>query len=162
MYSLRDVVSFAVDEFLRGLEGLTPDDAIWRPPKADGSQMNAISWTVQHVGAHWHAVASRLQGLQPQSGRPPADGTPPSFEAAMTLLRAAADDLVAAVAGHEVDDDREDLESAGETISQAVARAVFHTWFHAGEVNAVRQLLGHDEIRFVGGLGDRFRPVPPG
>ena len=29
-------------------------------------------------------------------------------------------------------------------------RAVLHTWFHAGEINAVRQMLGHAEIPFVG------------
>jgi hypothetical protein len=34
-----------------------------------------------------------------------------------------------------------------------VARAVSHSWFHAGDVNAVRQLLGHAEIRFVGDPG---------
>ncbi|MGE0227456.1 MAG: DinB family protein [Dehalococcoidia bacterium] len=159
MYSPRDVVSFAIDEFVRGIEGLTPADAIWRAPKADGSQMNAISWTVQHVGAHWHAVACRLQGVPPQADRPPADGTPPSLEAAMALLRAAADDLMEAVRRHTTRDGDGGHEGARETASQAVARAVFHTWFHAGEINAVRQLLGHEEIRFVGDIGDRFRPV---
>ena len=29
-------------------------------------------------------------------------------------------------------------------------RNAFHYWFHAGEVNAIRQLLGHPEIIFVG------------
>ncbi len=29
-------------------------------------------------------------------------------------------------------------------------RATLHTWFHAGEINAVRQMLGHAEIPFVG------------
>ena len=29
-------------------------------------------------------------------------------------------------------------------------RAVLHTWFHTGEINAVRQMLGHAEIPFVG------------
>ncbi|MEZ4554524.1 MAG: DinB family protein [Dehalococcoidia bacterium] len=160
MYSLRDVVSFGTVEFLRGLEGLTAADAVWRAPKSDGSQMNAISWTVQHVGAHWHAVACRLQGLPPRADRPPADGTPPSFEVAMAILRAAADDLVEAVERHTHGHGEVGREGAPETASQAVARAVFHTWFHAGEINAVRQLLGHPEIRFIGDFGDRFRVDP--
>jgi hypothetical protein len=31
-------------------------------------------------------------------------------------------------------------------------RATLHTWFHIGEINAVRQLLGHKEIPYVGKL----------
>ena len=29
-------------------------------------------------------------------------------------------------------------------------RATLHTWFHTGEINAMRQMLGHAEIQFVG------------
>jgi hypothetical protein len=29
-------------------------------------------------------------------------------------------------------------------------RAILHTWFHTGEVNAMRQKLGYPEIQFVG------------
>lgn len=28
-------------------------------------------------------------------------------------------------------------------------RAVLHTWCHGGEINAIRQMLGHPEIPFV-------------
>ena len=37
-------------------------------------------------------------------------------------------------------------------IGTALMRAVLHTWFHAGEINSVRQILGHPEIPFVGSI----------
>ena len=43
-------------------------------------------------------------------------------------------------------------ELRGESVGTFLARAVMHTWFHIGEINAARQLLGHGEIRFVGAL----------
>ncbi len=39
-----------------------------------------------------------------------------------------------------------------ESVGTNVMRVILHTWFHTGEINAVRQLLGHAEIRFVGKL----------
>ncbi len=38
----------------------------------------------------------------------------------------------------------------GESVGTGVMRAILHTWFHAGEINAIRQMLGHDAIGFVG------------
>lgn len=156
MYSLRDTVTFAIDEFRRGLEGVTPEEAVWRALKTDGSQMNAISWTVQHIGAHWHTAALMLQGQPPQSHWPPRDGTPPAYLDAMAILEAGAELLTTAVEQDSPHLASPARERASETVAQYLARAVFHTWFHAGEINAVRQLLGHDEIRYVGPIGDRF------
>ncbi len=34
--------------------------------------------------------------------------------------------------------------------------ATLHSWFHTGEVNAIRQLLGHPEIFFTGPLEGRL------
>ncbi|MCH7811097.1 MAG: hypothetical protein IH958_00510 [Chloroflexi bacterium] len=39
-----------------------------------------------------------------------------------------------------------------ESIGTALARVTLHTWFHAGEINAIRQMLGHQPIDFVGQL----------
>jgi predicted site-specific integrase-resolvase len=44
----------------------------------------------------------------------------------------------------------------GESIGTAIMRATLHTWFHAGEINAVRQMLGHAEMPFVGAMLGRL------
>jgi len=43
-----------------------------------------------------------------------------------------------------------------ESVGTALMRVVLHTWFHTGEINAIRQMLGHDEIIFVGEMKDRL------
>jgi hypothetical protein len=40
--------------------------------------------------------------------------------------------------------------TAAESVGTYLMRTVLHTWFHAGEVNAIRQMLGHPKIPFVG------------
>lgn len=159
MYSIADLITFATDEFARGLEGLTPDEAGRRMPKADGTSMNAIAWNVQHIAAHWHNAALTLAGRPFESRYPSSDGTPPPYLEALTLLQ----QFAAEFRSVPIDPERMTQpvrEGRPELVSQFVARAIFHTWFHAGEVNAVRQLLGHPEIPFVGDLKGRFATSP--
>lgn len=47
-----EIARFALSEFERGLDGLSDEDARKRLTKADGSEMNAISWTVCHIAGH--------------------------------------------------------------------------------------------------------------
>ena len=48
----------------------------------------------------------------------------------------------------------------GESVGTALMRATLHTWYHAGEINAVRQMLGHAEIGFVGQMVGRLEWKP--
>ena len=48
MFQPTDLARFALSEFERGLDGLTEEETRTRVAKADGTQMNAISWTVGH------------------------------------------------------------------------------------------------------------------
>jgi hypothetical protein len=76
MFNITDIVMFALGEFRRGLDGLTDDEARWRPEKADGTEMNAISWTVCHIGGHWlwrPALSRPGTRHARRSGRIPAD-----------------------------------------------------------------------------------------
>ena len=50
--------------------------------------------------------------------------------------------------------------SQRESTGTFLGRAIFHTWFHTGEINAVRQMLGHPEIMFVGAAGGELAWVP--
>lgn len=159
MYQTLELARFALSEFERGLDGLTDEDARTRMTKADGTEMNAISWNVGHIARHWFRVAAYARqeqppaGLEPYTSGPAADPTPPPLSNVLTLLedaktsidwiREANDALLSATRGS----DRH-----GENVGTALMRAVLHTWFHAGEINAVRQMLGHPPIGFVGGM----------
>jgi len=45
-------------------------------------------------------------------------------------------------------------DSSGETLGTRLHRTTYHYWFHLGESQAVRQLLGHTKLpTFVGGFG---------
>ncbi len=157
MFQPAELARFALSDFERGLEGLTDEEARTRVAKADGTQMNAISWTVGHIAWHWLSVAAyarqkqRPSGLEPFATGPNADPSPPPLSDVLKLLDdakasiewiASADDVLMSTAR------REGFESVG----TALMRAVLHTWFHTGEINAIRQTLGHAEIRFVGPL----------
>ena len=172
MYAPIELARFALSEFERGLEGLTDEEARTRLTKADGTQMNAISWIVGHVAQHWFSVRSlatlerRPRGLRPFVSGPTADPTPPPLSDALKLLQEAkvsiewigrsADALLATareeVVSASLSPALGDLGIPKESVGTALMRAVLHTWFHAGEINAIRQTLGHPEIFFVGRL----------
>jgi hypothetical protein len=160
MFSTLELAQVAIAEFRRGLEGLTEVEGIVRPPKADGTRMNAISWTVQHIGAHWWNVGHAVSSQPLESKAPPRDGTPPAYDAALAVLHEATSDLTwLRDAGDEALMRRPDF-LRGESVGMFLARAIFHTWFHTGEINAVRQLLGHAPMSFVGELHGRLDWIP--
>ncbi|MBI4570678.1 MAG: DinB family protein [Chloroflexi bacterium] len=172
MYLPIELARFALCDFERGLAGLTDEEARTRLSKADGTQMNAISWTIGHVAQHWFSVRSlatlerRPSGLRPFASGPAADPTPPPLSDALALLRdaqasidwiAAADDVLLATTREEavkagMGGPVLDLGAASESVGTALMRAILHTWFHTGEINAIRQMLGHPEIFYVGRL----------
>ncbi len=156
MYRADEFAEFAIAEFRRGLAGLTEEEARFRPEKADGTRMNAISWTVQHIADHWLNVARAARDLPLERRSPPSDGTPPDYADALTMLEAAASDLGWVAQASDEAMSRTLRELRGESVAMFLARAVQHSWFHIGEINAVRQLLGHPEIIFVGDLDGRL------
>jgi hypothetical protein len=161
-YAPEDLASFALYSFERGVQGLEDHEARTRLTKADGSQTNAISWIVAHAGRHW------LQARVGPTGEPvdpelepfatgSDDPTPPPLAEALGLLAAArrgnawiarANDalMVRPGAGKDPND----------SVGTRLMRAVLHTWFHTGEVNGIRQMLGHPEIAFVGPMSGRL------
>jgi uncharacterized damage-inducible protein DinB len=139
--------------------------AIRGTPDADAERrlapMNSIGWIVGHLAwqeqRYW---LTRAQGLTPvrlldevvASGGPAT--TPPlrQMRAARRTVMAAADPWLDRLT-------TEDLLTAlappgpRRTIGDALLRAIYHQWFHAGEILAIRQLLGHERLpEFVGGL----------
>ena len=120
--------------------------------------MNAISWIVGHVNTHWLFE----YGLMTEDPMPTvdrfymgegADLTPPPLADVRETLTQA----TALTEGWLLNADDALLSSkrdfgplSDENLGTQLMRAVLHTWFHTGEINAVRQMLGHAEIPFVG------------
>jgi len=52
-------------------------------------------------------------------------------------------------------------DTSGETPGTRLHRTTYHYWFHLGESQAIRQLLGHTKLpTFVGGFGkSQYRPA---
>jgi hypothetical protein len=47
------------------------------------------------------------------------------------------------------------------TVGDALLRAIYHQWFHTGEILAIRQMLGHRRLpEFVGGI-EAMAPYRP-
>jgi DinB family protein len=149
MYNTTELAAVTVSEFRRGLEGLTAEEARVRHRKADGSTMNAISWIVAHVAAQWDNAQAYALGREAGLLRPASDGTPPPFDDALVRFDAATGWLgwIAATGDMRMSRRHEERPYTAGTF---LLRAVMHTWFHCGEINAIRQLLGHPEIAFVG------------
>jgi hypothetical protein len=160
MYSTAELAAVTIREFHRGIEGLTADEVLVRHEKADGSRMNAISWIVAHIASHWSNARLLAAGDEPNAPRPPGDGTPPDYREALALLRAATDDLGWVGAASEERMSTRYPRLGDEMVGTFLMRAVLHTWFHTGEINAIRQLLGHPEIRFVGPFDGALEWLP--
>ena len=157
MFDTTELAAVTIHEFRRGLEGLTEAEAAFRPEKADGTRMNAVAWSVQHIANHWRNVALAVAGRSLEWRGPPVDGTPPDYRAALAMLDDATLDLDWLAGAGNAAMLRTDVELGGESAGTFLARAVLHTWFHTGEINAVRQLLGHAEIAFVGTAAGRLK-----
>ena len=153
MYLPIEVARFTLAEFNRNLEGLSEDDARARMNKAGGGEMNAITWAMAHIVGHWLSRPERLENFDFRS----ADPAPPTLADARAWL----DEAAAFTEGWLPNADPELLGSkpdflGGESIGTGVMRATLHTWFHCGEINAVRQLLGHPEIAFLGNITEHL------
>lgn len=157
MHPLVQAQRFARSEFERGLNGLNDEESRFRPVKADGSQMNCISWVICHL-AHqeWLFFVSAPGGPENPRLAAFATGAPavePPLADALDIWResqAKADEWLSSV------DDKKlaahMMPRWFENYGTALMRNTFHYWFHSGEINAIRQLLGHPEIIFVGAL----------
>jgi hypothetical protein len=149
---------FARSEFMRGLNGVSADEALRR-----FEAMNCISWTVGHLAAQenrlWVLMAqgkvlfpelTNLVGYgKPASTPPLAD----MWEAWRTITAAAdpyLDSLTPAMLQtHLTWEGKQRAESVGTTL----LRNTYHYWFHLGEAYAVRQMLGHKGLPdFVGNM----------
>lgn len=148
---------FTRSEFLRGLDGLSGEDAIRRVGPA-----NSISWVVGHMA--WHEQRYFVvfaQGADPvvpalvetfKYGGPAS--TPPLQEvlAHHAAVTAAVDPYLDTITTEVLESE---VEVAGGTrvMGDLVQRVIYHYWFHNGENLGIRQAMGHTGLpQFVGDI----------
>lgn len=165
-HPLVDQLLFARKEFQRGLEGVSPEDAVRRV-----LPMNSISWNVGHLAwqeqRYW---LTHMQGLTPVPelndivgyGRPAS--TPPLEEmwaAWRAVTEAAAPFLLGLTAENILQPYIYNGEPTQYPVGSRILRVLYHYWYHTGENAGIRQALGHTNLpEFVGDVEDEapFRP----
>ena len=169
-HPLVDQLRFTRSEWLRALEGIPEKDGVVRL-----QPMNSIGWIVSHLA--WHEQLSfltRLQGVTPvpAANEHGVSGDPASTPPLSLALEAWREVTTAS------DPVLDTLDTAGleawlprtrqpqtRTVGSAVQRVTYHYWFHIGEITAIRQILGHDDVpEFVGDIDGeapyRAEPLP--
>jgi hypothetical protein len=157
-HPLVDQIRFTRSEWLRGLTGITEEEG-----SQHLGQMNCISWTVGHLA--WHEQRIFLQRprnilLFPQLNELFAYGAPmntPSLKEMVEIWHAvtkAADDyLDTLTTGLLLTDLLLNGEPVGQSRGSALRRITYHYWFHIGEIQAIRQMLGHANLpEYVGDI----------
>ena len=155
---LVDQLRFTRGEWLRGLDGISDEDAA----KHFGP-MNCISWTVGHLA--WHEQRYWLELAQGKMlitnlNEIYAYGAPMSTPSLKEMLE------IWHMVTKEVDpflntqstkslliDLLRDGKSVGQSIGSALRRVTYHYWYHIGEIQAIRQMLGHKNLaEYVGDI----------
>lgn len=135
--------------------------------EADGSrhcgQMNSLGWIVGHLAWHEQRILlDRAQGIlvvpslpeQFFSGAPMS--TPPLGEMlkAWRKVTRTTDPFLDTFGGEDLLKDLlRNGKSVGQSYGSAVQRLTYHYWFHIGEIQAIRQVLGHKRLPiYVGNI----------
>jgi hypothetical protein len=165
-HPLVDQFRFTRSEWLRGLEGVSEEDGAHH-----FGPMNCISWTVGHLA--WHEQRYWLQRSQgivlfPQLNELYAYGAPmstPSFAETLDLwhqVAKAADPFLDTLTTELLQTELlHNGNVIGQTIGSAMRRITYHYWYHIGEIQAIRQMLGHANLpEYVGDIENAapYRP----
>jgi uncharacterized damage-inducible protein DinB len=147
---------FARSEFMRGLAGVSAQDALVRV-----GPMNCMSWIVGHLAnqenAYWVRLGQgqrlypELSGLVGYGSKP---STPPLEDMLSTwrAVTAAADKYLDSLTPERL---KTYFELEGKPVKESVGtmlfRNLYHYWYHTGESQAIRQTLGHVNLpEYVG------------
>jgi hypothetical protein len=157
-HPLVDQFRFTRNEWLRGLQGITEEEAAQH-----FGPMNCISWIVGHLAWHEHRYwLERAQGivLFPELNQLYAYGAPmgtPSLKEMLNThqqVAAAANLYLDALMGADlVSDLLLNGKPVGQSMGSALQRITYHYWYHLGEIQAIRQMLGHTHLpEYVGDI----------
>jgi len=157
-HPLVDQFRFTRSEWRRGLEGVS---------EAEGARhfagMNCISWIVGHLA--WHEqryFLQRPQGLVPYQllNQVYAYGAPmvtPSLAESFEMWRSVTAAADAYLDGLTTAGLQAELlnngQAVGQSVGSALRRITYHYWYHIGEIQAIRQLLGQTGLpEYVGDI----------
>ncbi len=168
-HPLVDQLRFARNEFQRGLIGVTDAEA-----KRRFEPMNSIGWNIGHLAwqeqRYWLTRAQNIV-LRPEIqeqfhyGAPACTPDLTDVQAAWREITTAADPWLdtltteSLVTGVQVT--RIDGQPGLITYGSLLLRTIYHYWYHNGENQAIRQVLGHSGLPdFVGNIDDEapYRP----
>jgi hypothetical protein len=160
-HTLVEQLRFTRAEWRRGLTGATEQDGA-----EHCGQMNSIGWIVGHLT--WQEqryLLHRPQGIMmlPEIQERFAFGAPMSTPSLAEMLKAwrkitrAADPFLDTLTTKQL---LRDLplkgKQSGQSQGSAIQRLIYHYWFHIGEIQAIRQVLGHKRLPvYVGNLEAR-------
>jgi DinB superfamily len=165
-YLVVDQLRFARTEFVRSLDGVSEEDATRR-----FGAMNSISWIVGHLSdqeqRYWiwrRGEPLVVDGLNDLVGYGKPASTPPLAE-----MWRAWDAITSATEPYLESLTIADLQAFplvngaphDESVGTMILRVTGHYWFHNGEAQAIRQVLGHTNLpEFVGDIGKKapYRP----
>jgi len=149
---------FTRSEWLRGLKGISEEDGA-----RHFGQMNCISWTVGHLA--WHEQRTwleRQQGLIPfphlnELFAYRAPMSTPSFKEMLAAWQKVARQSEPYLEGLTTQNLQAPVIIDGKersfTIGSTLQRINYHYWYHIGEIQAIRQMLGHTNLpEFVGNI----------
>ncbi len=158
VHPLVEQLHFTRSEWLRGLEGVSEEDA-----RRHFGPMNCISWTVGHLA--WQEqryFLERAQGrlILPDLNVTYAYGAPMSTPPMAETLRfwhqvvetsaAYLDTLTTELLMQPLLHKGKDV---GQSVGSAMRRMTYHYWYHIGEIQAIRQMLGHGSLpEYVGDI----------
>ena len=166
-HPLVDQLRFTRAEFLRGVKRVSDEDGRHR-----FLPMNCLAWNVGHLA--WQEQRTFLyygQGrlLLPAIDREFVYGAPASTPSLKAMLEAwsaiteAADPWLNAVTtdllAQNVVNSKGKL--LGTTYGNMLQRVIYHYWYHTGENQAIRQLLGHERLPVYVGDIDSKAPYRP-
>jgi hypothetical protein len=157
-HPLVDQFRFTRSEWLRGLEGVSEEEG-----SRHFGVMNCISWTVGHLA--WHEQRTFLQRPQDKIIFPIlnelfAYGAPmntPSLKEMLEIWHIVAQSANLYLDSLTTESLPTDLllngKSVGQSRGSALRRITYHYWYHIGEIQAIRQMLGHTNLpEYVGDI----------
>lgn len=157
-HPLVDQFRFTRSEWRRGLVGVTAEDA-----SRHFGTMNCISWTVGHLA--WHEQRSWLQRPQakvlfPDLNELFAYGAPMNTPDLAEMLdkwgevTQAADPYLDGLTTATLQTEMLlNGKAVGQTVGSLLRRVTYHYWYHIGEIQAIRQMLGQRKLpEYVGNI----------
>lgn len=165
-HPLVDQLRFTRSEWLRGLKSVTEEAGA-----RHFGQMNSIGWIVGHLA--WQEqryLLHRPQGIMLREdiqqsfafGAPMSTPSLAEMLAAWRRITKAADPFLDQLTTKKLLVDLPlDGKPSGQTQGSAIRRLTYHYWFHIGEIQAIRQQLGENDLPVYVGSIEAKAPYRP-